>query len=248
MIDIHSHLLYGVDDGSETLEDSIELLKKAQSDGITDIILTPHYIRNGEYRLKAKDIIKRYHDFIKEVKDYTDINLYIGNELYIHSELDNMILMKDILSLNNSKYVLVEFPFREYKDDYDEYLYNLDTLGYKIIIAHPERYKYVKDDKNFVRRWTDCGYLLQVNQNSLNKNDTRHMIYDWVAKGYVYFIASDTHNEYRPCILSDAYKNIVKNFNKDVADRLVISNPKCVLEDKDISKMPIVKKKFLGLF
>ena len=70
MIDIHSHLLYGVDDGSETLEDSIELLKKAQSDGITDIILTPHYIRNGEYRLKAKDIIKRYQDFVKEVQYY----------------------------------------------------------------------------------------------------------------------------------------------------------------------------------
>lgn len=249
MIDIHNHLLFGVDDGSDSFELSLKLLKEAQKEGINDIILTPHYIKNGDYKYKANVIKKVYEVFREHVKKHNiKINLYLGNELYIHEELDNLLQVKEVLSLNDSKYVLVEFPFTSYRDEYDEILYNITTLGYKIIIAHPERYKYVKENHKFIKRWVDNGYLLQVNQNSLNKKDLRAMIFDWIHEGYLYFIASDAHNEYRPCTLKNAYDIIVSKFDEDIANRIFIDNPKCIINNETIAKMPIIKKKLFGLF
>lgn len=248
MIDIHNHLLWGVDDGAKDFASALTFLQEACEDGVKKVIVTPHFMKHGPYRLGAAALRERFAAFKEAVGEEVDIELFLGNELYIDKELDDLLLEGAILSLDDSRYVLVEFPFGEYRDEYDEYLYNLRIAGFRVIIAHPERYKYVNDDKNFVKRWTDNGYLLQINQNSLNNHDKRHMIYDWIMKGYVYFIASDAHNEYRPCILSDAYKNIVKNFNKDIAERLLVNNPECILENKDISEMPIIKKKFLGIF
>ena len=111
-IDIHSHLLPGVDDGSQTIEDSLYLIKKAIEDGIEYIVLTPHYIKNGEFRLKRNEIAKRYQEFKQIVLDNNlDIKLLLGNELYIHQDLDEMILNKEVCSLTNTSYVLVEFTF-----------------------------------------------------------------------------------------------------------------------------------------
>ena len=170
MIDIHSHLIPGVDDGSQSLEESLSLLNQAEQDGITELVTTPHFMKNGEFRTKAPELVQRFNE-LKQA--YTgSIRLHLGNELYIHPDLPELLGKDKILTLAESDYILVEFPFQNYKDEYDEILYEL-ALRYRIIIAHPERYSYVQEDPNFCLRWLNEGYYLQANQSSLFKKETK---------------------------------------------------------------------------
>lgn len=233
-IDIHSHLLPGVDDGAKTIDESLYLLQQAINDGIEYIVLTPHYIKNGEFRLKREDIIARYQEFKHIVlTEGLDIKLLLGNELYIHSDLDEMIMKKEVCTLNNTSYVLVEFPFDKYKDEYDEYLYNIALNGNKIIIAHPERYGYVQANVDFCKRWLKEGYYLQSNQNSLfnycEKTTIKLLENNWIS-----FIASDAHNKNRPCILSKAYDKVKNKFGDKKANGLFVENQYSLLTNSKI--------------
>ena len=173
MIDIHGHLIPGVDDGSQSLEESLSLLKQAERDGITELITTPHFMKNGEFRMKAPELVQRFNE-LKQA--YTGpIKLHLGNELYIHPDLPELLEKDEVLTLAESETILVEFPFQDYKDEYDEILYEL-SLKYRIIIAHPERYSYVQEDPNLCLRWLNEGYYLQANQNSLFKKETKKVL------------------------------------------------------------------------
>ena len=241
MIDIHNHLLVGVDDGSKSYEESRELLLKAKEEGITDILVTPHFMKEGPYNHKREELIPLFEELKERNKDI-DINLYLGNELLIDYELDELINKNEVLTLNNSNYVLVEFPFEVYLEEYDEYLYNI-SLNNKIIIAHPERYRYVIKEPEFVSRWLENNYYLQVNQSSLFKPETKKTALKLIEKGYVNIIASDGHNRHRPVVLKDAYEYISHKFNEDIARLLFIDNPRRVIDDELLVKANKVRRR-----
>lgn len=241
MIDIHNHLIPNIDDGSDSLELSRSLLKDAIEEGITHVCITPHFMKHGPYKVERDELIKLFYQFKESIKDLK-VNLYLGNELYIDKELDELLLQKRICSLNNTKYVLVEFPFHDYKNDFDEYLYDI-SLSYKIVIAHPERYSYVQKDPEFVKRWLKNGYYLQANATSLWDREEKKALFSMIEKGQLSFIASDAHNKHRPLSLIDAYDLISKKFDESTAKTLMHENPALLLQDKNIKKVKPVKKK-----
>jgi len=240
MIDIHNHLIPNIDDGSTSLELSRKLLIDAINEGITGVLITPHFDKYDGYTTRKPKLEKLFEEFKLASADLK-INLYLGNELYIDSKLDELLLNYEVCSLNDSKYVLVEFPFDSYKKDYDEYLYNV-SLDYKIIIAHPERYKYVRNNPEFVRRWLDKGYYLQTNQASLFVKETKNIVLNYIEKGYLSFIASDAHSEHRPLTLIDAYKYVSHKFNEETANLLMNNNPLRVINNKDLLQVKPVRK------
>ena len=246
MIDSHSHLVPGVDDGSQSIEESLALLKQAEEDGITELITTPHFMKNGEYRVKASELVKRFNELKQAYPG--SIKLHLGNELYIHPELPELLEQGEILTLAESNTILIEFPFQDYKNDYDEILYEL-SLKHRIIIAHPERYHYVQEDPNFCLRWLKEGYLLQSNQNSLFKKEMKKILLSMIEHGFVSFIASDAHNEYRPLILKEAYDLLEEEFGVSVAKQLTEENPKKLLSNEEIrveyQEIERKKKRFL---
>lgn len=241
MIDIHNHLIPNIDDGSDSLELSRHLLKEAIEEGITDVLITPHYMPKGEYRVKRTELIKLFNEFKSACADLK-INLYLGNELFIDSRLDEIIESNEVSTMNESDYVLVEFPFTDYKDDYDEYLYNI-SLSKKIIIAHPERYEYVQNDHEFVKRWHDNGYYLQANQTFRFSKTEKKTVFNLIEKGRLSFIASDAHSVYRPVHLKSCYELIEKKFSKETAELLMDINPLRVIENKTIKRVPPAKKR-----
>lgn len=240
MVDIHNHIIPNIDDGSDSLELSRNLLIDAINEGITDVLITPHYMHRGEYRVNRNELLKLFNEFKSACADLK-INLYLGNELYIDSKLDELIDDNEVCSMNDSNYVLVEFPFGEYKDIYDEYLYNI-SLSHKIIIAHPERYQYVKKNYDFVNRWLNAGYYLQSNQTSLLNREEKKIVFNFIEKGKLSFIASDAHNSYRPLSLIKAYELIERKFSKETAELLMNINPKRVIDNKKIKLVPAIKK------
>ena len=235
MIDIHSHIVNEYDDGCKSLDESLDLLRAAKSEGITDIIWTPHYINNGRYQKIKEESMKVLESFKELILvQGININIHLGNELYITKDIDEIIKKAKANTLANSDYVLVEFPYAEYKKEYDEYMYNLSLEGYKIVIAHPERYEYVKKDIGFCRRWLKEGYLIQITQSSLFDSRYKKLVNKMLEKNYVHFVASDAHGSHRPVSLKDAYKEVSKRYGQELASDLFTNNPKRLLSNLDI--------------
>ncbi len=242
MIDIHNHIIPNIDDGSNSLELSRVLLKDAINEGITDVCITPHFMKHGPYKVRKGELLTLFEQFKEDVSDL-DVNLYLGNELYIDSELDELLANDEICTMNNSDYVLIEFPFEEYKRDFDEYLYNV-SLSYKIIIAHPERYRYVRSNPDFVDRWLREGYILQSNSTFVLSRESKKTVFELIEKGKLSMIASDCHDRYRPLSLKNAYDLIRKKFSEETSELLMETNPANVIRNLPVRKVPAVKKHF----
>jgi protein-tyrosine phosphatase len=194
MIDMHNHLLFGVDDGCKTIEESLVLIQKAISIGVTDIILTPHYAPLRGYVKSVADIHSKFQELQQKVVDLQlPVKLYLGREIDEVDDLLDLLVSKKVQTINDSNYVLLDFGMR--KTDIDEYVYELIIQGYKPIIAHPERYSYIEDVKYF-HKWKKTGALLQLNASSLyhpkNKQVKKHAIY-LLKNGLIDFVGSDCH-------------------------------------------------------
>lgn len=145
MVDIHSHLIPNVDDGSKSVEETFMLIKEADRAGITDIILTPHYIVNS-YEQNANTLIL-LKDKLQQIldKDKINVKLHIGMEVYITDNLIDLLKQNKLLTLANSKYLLMELPLNTHVQYEDIIIFKLIENNIIPIIAHPERYKFIQE-------------------------------------------------------------------------------------------------------
>ena len=210
MIDIHTHIIPGVDDGSPNIETSINMIKHEIDIGVDTIICTPHHIYH-RYEKSVEEIKSQFDLLKKEVeKQNLPIKLYLGQEIcYSHRE-DIIAMLKEgkLLTLNNTNRVLLEFSFTREPEDILDIIYNFVVNGYEVIIAHIERYEWITLDK--IKALRNEGALIQINSNSYlgltswkEKRITRKLI----KLGLVDFVASDTHS-FRPSTLDKSYKKI----------------------------------------
>ena len=231
MIDIKTHILPFIDDGSNLLTKSIEMLKKAYELGITDVFLTPHY-RPCEYEYSKKTLIEKYNDFLKSIKGIEEIpKIYLGQEIYCDYSIYNRIENNEIMPLGNGKSILVEFNDNE-ETDVADYVYNFNILGFTPIIAHVERYSYLDMQKIISIRKN--GGLIQVNAHAVIGILGKHVqsyVLKLIKKGLVDFIASDYHYGSEN-YLKEAYNFIKKKFKSKVADTLFINNAKKYILNK----------------
>ena len=236
MRDIHSHIIYGIDDGSRSLEESIKLLKIQEEKGITDIILTPHYIENTDYTCS----IKQKKDIIKELKKHTTINLYIGNEVYITENIKELLEDKKISTLNNSRYLLVELPMNNKIVDVEDILFNLIRINIIPIIAHPERYSYVQDNIKYLDGLKDLGVLFQGNYESLfgkYGTNAKKTLKKLIKLNYISFLGSDMHRLGYKYHQEEVAKKILRiTRNKDLVEDLISNNILKVINNKNIEE------------
>ena len=198
MIDIHSHLIPNVDDGSKSVADTIDMFEEAEKAGFTHVILTSHYIE-GYYETKPKELIF-WKDKLQEVLEKKDRKLKIheGMEIYISENLDELVKNEKVLNLAGSRYILIELPMLTNIQYLDNVIYVLEAKGFKVIIAHPERYKNVQENPNIVEEYIQKGCLIQCNYGSIlgqYGKEAKNTIKQLLKKDEVHFMGSDCHKK-----------------------------------------------------
>lgn len=197
MTDIHSHILFGVDDGSRTIKESISLLKELKNAGFDKVILTPHFIMDSNYNSTYEENYYRYCILKDKVKELNlKIEIYLGNEIFIHEKIADLLDNYTISSLNDTNYILVEFPFHNKILNLEDILYHIESRGYKVVIAHPERYDYFQKDYSIVDKLRKEGFLFQSNYSSIigaYGKESEKLITYMLKKHYIDFLGTDIH-------------------------------------------------------
>ena len=238
MKDCHSHLLYGIDDGSKSIEESIELLKEMEKSGTTDLILTPHYIDNSKYNCNNKDKKKLFDEFKSRVKEENiNVNLYLGNEVFFTSKFIELFKKKEITTLNNSKYLLFEFPMNNVIPNAFEICSELSRIGCVPILAHPERYLFFQKHPKELENYIKSGILMQGNFTSLFGKygwKSKKTLEYFLKKKWITLLGSDTHHDvkYNKDKLEKKLLRITKD--KEYVEELLSGNFDRVIEDKEI--------------
>lgn len=246
MIDIHSHLLYGIDDGSSTIEDSIAMIKKASKMGYTDMILTPHFIEGTSYNCNNRSKKIRLSILQKKINELSiPINLYVGNEIQIHENMLENFKNNKILSLNDSNYMLIELPFNQRIFGIEDLIFDLTRHGITPIIAHIERYHYITEDD--ILKYLHLGCLFQGNLLSLKgkygKNSEKRLK-NYLKKRIIYFLSTDAHNIEDFKALKGIEKKVKKIVKNDILIRdLMTNNARKVIENKNITRYKVKEGK-----
>lgn len=254
MIDIHSHILPGIDDGAQTIEDSIKMAKAAVNEGITTIIATPHHKNNQFTNLKSS-ILTKVNDLNTVLKqENIPLSVLPGQEVRIYGEVLEDYYKEEILTLNHTKYLFIEFPSSSVPRYAERLLYELQTEGIIPIIVHPERNKELQEKPELLYQLVKNGALTQVTASSVagyfGKN-VKKFSEQLIEHNLTHFIASDAHNTHnRSFKVVEALDMIEENFGVDYI-YLFKENAELLIADNNIIKeIPerIQRKKFLGIF
>lgn len=220
MVDIHSHVLPDVDDGSQSIESSLNMLESLSQIGVTDVVLTPHY--RGTFLKEKEEILNKFNEFKKQAEKIP-VNLYIGQEIYATKDAMNRLYEGKLLTLNDTKYVLLEFSYCDYTDITEE-VYVAKRKGFIPIVAHAERYEYLGLDDIFEIK--SLGGLIQINASSLVKKISKtyfRRVLKLLDNDLVDFVAGDLH-EFREHYLLQAKTLIEKKYGKQRTKRLFVEN------------------------
>ncbi len=231
LVDMHCHLLYGVDDGAKTLEDSIHMLDVAVEEGVTDMILTPHY-RHGMFPYPG-DAIRKHFLQLQLEADKRGIGLYLGCEAHVNRQIISYLEERRILPLAGSEYVLTEYAHDSEESFVRQMSEELLMHGYIPVIAHIERYACFRKDMDLSGDLRRQGVWLQTNADAVLGKDgfaTKSFCKKMLKADLIDVIASDSHNvTSRRNHLGQCHAYVAAHYGQAVADRLMDSNPRKII-------------------
>lgn len=240
MIDIHSHILPALDDGSPDWESTMAMADMCVESGVTAIVATPHSgIPNQELRGRVQLIRSRIETF-RELLARFQLPLRVIEGMEIFGTPDTPALLEHgyLLSIGRTHYPLIEFPFWDYGRTATEILRDVLSLGLRPVVAHPERYEYVQQDPGLLNLWTDMGCLLQCNRGSLVGRfgpAPESTAWAMVERRFAFAVASDAHSpNSRTTWMRDVQQLLRDEFSPAYAAALLKGNPEKLLRDEQI--------------
>lgn len=238
-VDMHCHILPGIDDGAGSRQEMMRMMQIAYKEGIRAVIATPHYHpRRGQADAGiVKEALKRAQSEVQKVMP--DMKLYGGNEIYYRHDAKEMLRAGELLTLAGSDYVLVEFSMSSVTSDQIlEAVKDLQMGGYLPVIAHLERYDNILGDVDFALELVEAGAYIQVNADSvigeLGGNRKRY-IKKLIKNECVHFIGTDAHDASRRApLMKKCAQYIEKKFGEETAEMLLNEHPALVLNNEII--------------
>ncbi len=239
MVDIHCHILPGLDDGPETLKVSLEMAEMAIADGITHVVATPH--ANSSYPFNP-DLVRQRRD---EIQKHLGDRLLVASGCDFHLSFENLQdahLNPSKYTINQKSYLLVEFADFAIPPTAEDALHQLQLARLSPIITHPERNGLIRAQPERLWRWLRLGCYVQVTAQSLLGRfgqDTRRLVESWLDQQRIHFFASDAHNATsRPLRLRPAYEVVEKRWGEEVARALFYDNPLAAFEGRPLPYVP----------
>lgn len=236
MIDIHSHIIPKIDDGSKSIEMTLQMLKNAKNRGTNEIVATPHYLL--EYGVATIKEVKKYVGEINELlKDEgIDVKVYYGQEVYFSERIIEDYLNNNIGTINDSRYMLIEFNMRKFDNNIFDILYELQVRDIVPIIAHPERYRDFIEKPSRINDFIKEGYLFQLNSGSVEGKlgeGARKTAEIFLANNIYNFIGSDAHNVTSRTTGIDEALSIIRKKNK-FSEEVFSKSSKNLIRNGDI--------------
>lgn len=238
LIDLHCHILPSVDDGAQTLEDSIAMAREAISDGIGTIIATPHHF-NGIYTNHKEEVMEKVESLQLELaKHNIPILILPGQEVHIYSELVNDLKNNRIVT-HHDKYMLLELPHNQVPSITTQMIYEIQLQGITPIIPHPERNDKLRDHPNLLYQLVKRGALSQITAGSIIGKfgkKVQKFSFQCIEHNLCHFISSDAHriSGKRSFYLTEAYSSIAKEFSLSTAEQFK-RNAKIITDGFDLA-------------
>ena len=243
MIDIHSHIVFGVDDGPSTKEESLALLWKSFSQGVRAIVSTSHR-RKNMFETPEEIIMTNFKE-VKELaqKELPDLTILYGAEIYYSQDALEKLESKQIPTLNDTQYALIEFSTRTPYWEIRNALSKILLLGVTPVIAHIERYDELENNKKRVKELIDMGCYTQINSSTVLKPrlfGDKYRVFKkraqyFLSHNLVHCVASDMHNlSSRPPYMKQAFDAISHQYGKERAEELFVVNPQSIISNKNI--------------
>lgn len=231
MIDIHSHVVWGLDDGAASLEESTAMLESAWASGTTEIVATPHF--SPQYEFQSDLLQQRIIELAERTGNRPQIHR--GCEFFLgFDNVEQLLHLPEKYTINGKQYLLVEFASAQVGKHSEKILDHLLKAGLTPIIAHPERNLVLRHDLDRVERWVDLGCLTQVTALSIAGgfgNSARTASVRLLERGLVHVIASDTHDiAHRPPNLHTAFTEVQSRWGADAAEILFRDNPRAIIQ------------------
>jgi len=234
MIDFHSHILPGVDDGSRTEDESRQMIMEAKQFGFDKIISTSHYAVDcyevPEYKRKT---------LLEELKHTSDApELYLGSEIFITFNILNLLEEYKASTINGTRYVLFELPLRRHFPNYKDIINNLINNDYKLILAHPERYLEVQENFEILHELSNMGVLFQANYGSFVGHygfKAKSTVKKMLSKELISFMGSDVHRPgHSYPLIPKALKKMSKIASVEYIERITNSNAEKILNGEEL--------------
>lgn len=240
MVDIHAHILPGVDDGAPDMDSALEMAALAVESGVTVLVATPHCMdfagRKNYWDSRLTEDMLYFRQMLK--KEKIPLKLKPGMEIFGTSKTPGLFKEDKLIGINGSRYPLIEFAFHNYAAQATEILENVLALGLRPVIAHPERYKYIQSDPALLNLWTEMGCLLQINKGSLLGSFGRaeqQLAFELVDRGFAFAVASDAHSPIRRTTwMKDVQQLLTEEFSPATAKKLLDANPMKLINNEII--------------
>lgn len=236
-IDLHTHILPGVDDGARDMAEALEILRRARQDGTGTVVLTPHY--RGRFRRNSVQHLRELFAQLSEAaaREVPDMALYLGHEAGNEHELSEKLLSGQVLTLMGTRYVLLEFDEYCYRSNVLSSIFDIVNSGFIPIIAHVERYEIFRKCANLAEEAVSMGAQLQINAGSvLGCHGLGVKLYcgKLLRRKLVRFVASDAHDaEKRPPTLGTCYDRICRRYGETYARALFCENARKILDEME---------------
>lgn len=240
MIDLHCHLLPGMDDGPSSWDESLEMCRIAAADGIVSVVAAPHTL-DGKYSNSREEILEGVARLNLSLrKEGVDLEVLPGADVFLTRDLWKLVAQGQVVTINDAgKYILLELPSYHIPEGFLENIFQLKVHGLTPVISHPERNFQMQERPELAKEMVSLGALLQLTSMSLLGGfgeNAQACAFSFLRRGEAHLLATDAHSAHkRPPILSAGRQSVASLFGEETAEMLVLENPRAILDGKEVA-------------